>query len=364
MALFVSAVVAGACSGPPAAAPRPGLQGSGRLESRTVVLVAIDGVRWQEVFDGVDAALANEKGLAPSERLDAPHLVPNIHRLMTTDGAVVGAPSSGTPMQASGPNFVSLPGYMEMLTGRADTGCTNNACGDVRFSTIADDVADRGGVAAVIASWPGILHAASATPGRVATSIGQHGGVDETLFEDPNLTALLRDGQAAGRGPGEEDFRRDASTGNVACSYLESHRPTFLFVGLGETDEYAHQGDYRGYLGALHDADAVVGRLAEEVAALNQDGHPSTLMVTTDHGRASGFSTHGGDHPESARVWLVATGAGIRARGATTSAAPRHLADVSQTLRSVLGLPRASGAPAGKVLGELFEPPAASIAVR
>ncbi|HEX4336422.1 MAG TPA: hypothetical protein VH062_10950 [Polyangiaceae bacterium] len=360
-ALGVATVLA-ACAERPAA--RPLARPTAGLDSRTAVLVAIDGVRWQEVFGGVEVALADQKGLDARERLDAAHLVPNLHRLMTSDGAVVGAPSSSAPMRASGPNFVSLPGYMEMLTGRRDTGCTNNACGDVPFSTIADDVADHGGTAAVVASWPGILHAATSTRGHVATSIGRHGGDDDAFKADPNVAALLHDGESAGPGPGEDDFRLDASTGELACAYLEARRPAFLFVGLGETDEYAHRGDYRAYLKALHDADTVVGRLAAVVAALNGDGHPSTLLVTTDHGRANGFSSHGGDHPESAQVWLVASGAGIRARGATTSAAPRRLSDVGQTVRRVLGLPGVEAAPAGAVLSELFTAPGASVASR
>jgi hypothetical protein len=355
-----------ACAAPPPMAPpRAAVRAESGLAARTAVLVAIDGVRWQDVFGGVDPELAAAKGLTSEERLDAEHLVPNLHRLMTRDGAVVGAPSAATPMRASGPNYVSLPGYMEMLTGRSDTGCTSNLCGEVPFATIADDVAERGGLAAVVASWPGIYHAAAATRGHVVMSIGRNGGENRFAFEDdPNLAALLRKGEAAGPWPGEEDFRRDAATSDVACSYLESHRPTFLFVGLGETDEYAHQGDYRGYLAALHEADAVVGRLATQVASLTASGHPSTLLVTTDHGRSSGFSTHGGDSPESARVWLVATGAGIQARGATSSNVPRHLSDVSQTLRRVLGLPRVQAAPAGHVLTELFVAPDTALAAR
>ena len=355
-----------ACAAPPPMAPpRASVRAEHGLASRTAVLVAIDGVRWQDVFGGVDAELADAKGLTPEERVDMTHLVPNLHRLMTRDGAVIGAPASTTPMRASGPNYVSLPGYMEMLTGRRDTGCTSNACGEVPFATIADDVAERGGLAAVVASWPGIEHAAAATRGRVVMSIGRSGGENRFAFaDDPNVATLLHEGEAAGPGPGEDDFRLDASTGDIACSYLESHRPTFLFVSLGETDEYAHQGDYRSYLAALHQADAIVGRLATQVASLTAAGHPSTLVITTDHGRASGFSTHGGDSPESSRVWLVATGAGIHARGTTSSSAPRHLADVSQTLRRVLGLPRVQAAPAGHVLTELFVAPDTSLATR
>jgi len=62
-----------------------------------VVLVAIDGARWQEIFSKEP-------------------IMPTLRRFMTTDGISVGAPGYGE-MHASGPNYVSLPGYTEIFTG-------------------------------------------------------------------------------------------------------------------------------------------------------------------------------------------------------------------------------------------------------
>jgi hypothetical protein len=327
------------------------------------VLVAIDGVRGQEVFRGVDAKLADAHCLSSAERVDAAHLVPNLHRLMTAEGAVVGAPGHA-PMLAAGPNFVSLPGYMEMLTGRRDTGCTSNSCDGVAFPTIADAVARSDGEAAVIASWPGIGRAAATEPARVLMSVGRHGGENRRQLEtDPALLSLLAAGEAAGPAPGDDDFRRDAQTATLALAYLRGHSPSFLFVGLGETDEYAHHDDYRGYLDALRRADAAIGELAARVAELTASGHPSMLLVTTDHGRADSFAAHGGDHPESGRVWLVATGAGVAARGSLDSEGPKRLADIAPTVRRFLGLSPSAG-PAGAPMTELFAARSARIATR
>src|SRR5687767_6010163 len=47
----------------------------------TIVLVAIDGVRWIEVFRGVERARARLHGLSEREMLSAHELVPNLSAL-------------------------------------------------------------------------------------------------------------------------------------------------------------------------------------------------------------------------------------------------------------------------------------------
>lgn len=346
--------VAGCAPGERATQPEMPLQTGA---PRTVVLVAIDGVRWHEIFEGVDPKLADRFGLAPAERVDAATLTPNLHRLMTREGAAIGAPGDGPPMRASGPNFMSLPGYMEMLTGRTDSGCTDNSCGRVRFQTIADEVAQAGAAAAVIASWDGIDRAASALGTGPVVSVGRHGGSGRTALERaPGLSTLLADGERATPEPGHDDFRPDALTARLALAYLREEKPEFLFVGLGETDEYGHREDYRGYLAALRASDRIVGEIAEELSALDAEGRPSTLLVTTDHGRSDGFVSHGFEYPESARVFAIAAGADIHARGAVPSEHARKLADLTQTIRALVGLPLVHHRRAGRVITELFTP--------
>lgn len=321
-----------------------------------VVLVTMDGVRWQDVFLGVDQSLADRYGVPEEERLEAAGLVPNLHRLMTEDGASIGAPGVGEEMRASGPNFVSLPGYMEMLTGRTDSGCTSNDCGRVRFATVADDVArESPGAAAVISSWAGIARAATEPSSRATVSAGRYLGDGRALLErDPELGRLLAEGASARPDPGHDDFRPDAHTARIGLALLALRDPKFLFLGLGETDEYGHRADYRGYLRALVHADAVIGKVAQIVRQENDSGRPTTLFVTTDHGRSEDFVSHGEEQPESARVFLVAAGAGIRARGSVASESTRHLADVGQTVRAALGMPVVRERHAGEVLTELF----------
>jgi hypothetical protein len=301
----------------------------------TIVLIALDGVRWHDVFHGVEKARAKAHGFRADEVLSARRLVPNLSSLADS-GMAIGANGSG--ITANGPGFVSLPGYMEMLTG-APTRCLDNDCEPVGGPTIADEMAAEPGTGpldvAVIASWDRIERAASKSPQHLIVSAGRnHGATRNRLRFDPVADELFERGSKDGPEPGSGDFRRDRSTAAIALHYLRTQRPRFLFIGLGESDELAHKGDYRGYLEALVQADETIGNVASLLSAYEREGRRTTLIVTTDHGRGPDFAGHGSYAPESGAVWVVAAGAGIPKTGRATFSRPHRLSDVAGMIRA------------------------------
>jgi len=296
------------------------------------VLVVLDGVRWQEIFHGTDATLGAG---APLRARTAAELMPNLHRIMHEDGAVVGAPGHGS-IRASGPNFVSLPSYREIFSGRSTPDCSDNDCWRISRTTFVDDLRDAGGRAAVFASWEKIDRAAAADPTGVVVSAGRP--------EDDDTSPW----------PGAGAFRPDRMTASLALQHLEREAPDFLFLGLGEPDEFAHHGNYSGYVGALTAADATLGELLRTLGRMGARGKRTHVLVTTDHGRSAGFRDHGGPHPESARVWLAAMGPRIAARGPVDIDDAR-LRDIAPTLRAITEIAPADRADdAGRPLARLF----------
>jgi hypothetical protein len=325
----------------------------------TVVVLAIDGARWQEVFRGVDAELGKSYGLASTELLDARALVPNLAALLEGYGAALGAPEVGGEMRASGPNFVSLPGYSEILSGRGPSGCKDNSCAGPSEPTVIDDLTARHGCSpgsvAVVTSWPDIGRVAAQRAECATISSGRHGGHHHEHFRTNRAsTARFEADARADPFPGQGDFRPDHLTGSQALGFLERYEPRFLFVGLGETDEYGHRADYRGYLDALNEADRWVGSFAQALSRMALRGRRTALFVTTDHGRASSFADHGAAYPESARVWLIAGGTEITRRAWRGGAHPRRLADLIPTVRHLLGLAPDRSERAGTPLVELL----------
>lgn len=323
---------------------------SGRVSERPqVVLLAIDGVRWQDVFFGADP-----DRVPRGERVGRRELVPHLMK-MEKHGAVLGAPEMGG-FHASGPNFVSLPGYMEMLSGTAKTGCYNNGCRRMNRPSLLDDYAEESHPhptpAAAFSSWPKVEFAAS-TGRRGIVSAGRHGGFNlGALRRYPKTQRIFRAASnSTGMAGAADDFRSDAWTGGVAYTFLKEANPDFVFVSLGETDEWGHQNDYPQYLRALSSADRFVGRVRRY---LNRSARETALFVTTDHGRASGFRDHGSDHPESSRSFLFAEGTMIRAAGPISPVSETYLRDIAPTVRAIAGLRQREGSDQGRALVELM----------
>jgi hypothetical protein len=307
---------------------------------RAVIVVVLDGARWQDVVgDG--------------------HAMPRLTALAREHGAVVGAPKSGTTLRASGPNFVSMPGYAEIFGGAPARECTgNDECASATHETIADAVrADSGSPydAAVFASWPDLVRVSSTNPDALVVSAGRSLTHHEALMRnDPEMSELLDRGERADAWPGEKDFRPDRFTAPIAERYLALFHPRFLFVSLGESDEYAHQGNRLGYLDALHYADGVIAELYAATHGPNAHGRATTLLVTADHGRSNDFRDHGERWPESSRSWLVALGDDV-SRGALRGAGDRALADLAPTVRAWLGLPADDASDSGHAIAGLLE---------
>jgi hypothetical protein len=369
LAVAVSCLPPSEADGPYALVPTPGVEEeapapistSQENDDEAVVLIALDGVRWQEVFVGSDPSLSRAS-VVPAEAL-----MHHLHRLVAEQGAALGAPGHGPPIAASGPNFVSLPGYSEIFSGRRISGCKDNDCAPTTGRTVFDELASRAAAitdVAVFASWERIDRAASVRPSSLVLSVGrtreEH---PDAMRDDPVAADWLDRGKRADPSPGWGDFRPDRLTASVALRYLETKRPRLLFVGLGEPDEYGHRGDYPGYLGSLRACDEAIGDLLATLGRMGARGAHTTVLVTTDHGRGVDWRHHGRQFPESARTWLVAGGGRVQARGYVRARYAHRLSDIAPTIRDILDLPADVSPSAGAALGELLAPPAIEAAV-
>jgi hypothetical protein len=338
---------------PVSAPPRESVAPSG-----AVILVVIDGVRWQEIFQGPEIGLARRQWML-GKLPKVADMLPVMYKRFFAGGVAIGGKGAG--FTASGPAFVSLPGYLEIMTGHPTVGCTTNQCEATTEPTLADEVRSLPDTkledVAVISSWEVIDRAASRDGSRIVVSAGRHGGVNRHKVRVNDAAKRAFDeGEQSVPFPGGYDYRPDRFTAPIALAYVAEQKPRFLFVGLGDTDEYGHGNDYPRYLESLGFADTFLGSLFETLDGLGEYGKNATVFVTSDHGRAKDFRNHG-KAPESGRTWLLAAGAGIPVRGSLSLPNVRRLADIAPTIRVLLGLPGVDGESAGQPLGMMLQAP-------
>ncbi len=327
----------------------------GEVPKFSVAFVALDGVRAQDVFS--DPELSRVGGGQGEAAPTGGHFAANLRSLAESEGVGVGVPGRGASFRASGPRYVSLPGYLEMLSGRS-TSCTHNGC-DVRsVSTLLSEVAALPGMTPgeviAFASWPRLEPLLRGDRRNVWVSAGRRRAPKlEKAAEESGLGTLFGEGLRAHPAPGRERYRPDKHTAALALAWAQRYHPRFLFVGLGDADEHAHRDNYAGYLASIRFADRVIGKLWSWLGEERARGRETLLIVTTDHGRSQGFVHHEKEH-ESGDVWLVAAGSMVRRRGFVSLSRPGRLRDVVPSMRGLLGLPADRSRRAGRELCGVF----------
>jgi hypothetical protein len=137
---------------------------------------------------------------------------------------------------------------------------------------------------------------------------------------------------------GEEVW--DGLMQEALLQYVREHQPRLLFVGYGETDEWAHAGRYDLLLQSLHHADRFVADLWALLQSLPQYRGRTTLIITTDHGRgsgATGWTDHGADVPGAGNIWVAVMGPDTPALGERTHVGEIYQAQVAATVAALLG---------------------------
>lgn len=275
-------------------------------KSPKIVLLTIDGVRWQEIFNGTDHELYKKRQLTSRE------LVPNMYHYFIDEGSSYGKES---PVIASGTAHISLPGYLEMMRGRPTLDCLTNLCDPELNTTLLDFFEE----VAVFSSWDTVRKSTTSLPDRFVISAGRN-------YRSKNyIDKRLTDNQKFDCYVGHLDYRPDEFTIKSTFDYLSNEKPQFLWVSLGDTDEYAHSGNYEEYIRSLRKFDFFVGEIIREY------DEETIFIVTTDHGRSTDWKHHGLDE-ESSKVWLMFHGKGIPSLGHVTSKKKLSLSNIMPTV--------------------------------
>src|SRR5262249_19151794 len=107
-----------------------------------------------------------------------------------------------------------------------------------------------------------------------------------------------------------DDEPFDFVTFHSAREYLQVRKPKVFYLMLGETDDWAHAGNYTLYLDAIHRVDAYLKELWDWLQSTPQYRGKTTLIFSPDHGRGEGieWKSHGEKIPDSKYIWMAIAG--------------------------------------------------------
>jgi hypothetical protein len=321
--------------------------------TRNVVLIVSDGLRWQEVFTGADPTLLNEANGGiwgkeqdlrrqfwrddPVERRRA--LFPFLWNTVAVRGQIFGNQALGSVARVTNGLAFSYPGYNEMLTGHPDARIDSNEFGpnpNISVLEWLSTLPDLHGKVSVFATWAifkDILNVSrSRLPLQVGWDLPYHGDLSE------RQALLNRLYQTTTRLDDEDVY--DAFQQVPLLDSFAKQQPHVLFVGYGETDNWAHSGRYDLVLHSAHLFDHFVAELWEHLQALPAYRDRTTFIITTDHGRGSGpteWKEHGKEQKGSENIWIAVLGPDTPPLGERSHTAEVHQAQIAATVAALLG---------------------------
>ena len=325
------------------------------LKTKHLILVTSDGVRWQDVFGGMDPILKDGKsaGMAdakelreklwkptPEERRKA--LMPFFWGTLAPKGIVLGNVNKGSSVQVANRYRFSYPGYSEILTGRALDGQVKSN-DDIQnpTPTFLEFVRRKWNLSpeqvALFASWETFQFIGEHTPGSIFINAGLR---DPKMARVPERMREITRMQYDALTPWDS-ARHDAFTFEMALEYLKAVHPKLMYVAFDETDDWAHSHRYDRVLEMLGFVDRSLARLWNWVQGSREYRNNTTLVVTCDHGRGStvkDWNDHGEKIPGDEQIWVAFIGPDTPAAGEAANTPLVHQQDIAPTILELLGI--------------------------
>ena len=314
-----------------------------------VILITADGLRWQDLFTGIDPKLMNEKtaGMAEGEELRKRFwnadseirrktLLPFFWSTFAPSGVVFGNVEKNSSVRVTNSYRVSYPGYSEILTGRSqDEVIRGNDKIQNPTQTVLEFIRERlklpSDKVAVFGTWDVFPYIAENKPGTIYINAG----LDERGLR-PDLLAVQRQIQTPWNGE-----RFDYITLSAALDYMRAHKPRVMFISLGETDDWAHDRRYDRVLTSIQFFDNALRQVHEFVQKTPEYRGRTAIVVTSDHGRGANLEDwhgHGSKVAGADQIWVAMSGPGIAPVGEAHDVPEHFQRDLAPTILKLLGI--------------------------
>jgi len=349
-----------------------GTQAQEKTETKKpkIILITLDGFRWQELFTGADAKLiANKEYVGdtldlkdkfwratPVDRRKV--LMPFFWNEVVTMGQIHGNRNLGSNVNLTNTMWFSYPGYNEILSGVADNKrIKSNAKINNPNTTVLEKINNRPQYkdkVAAFGSWDVFPYIINEERSGIPVNAGFETAKSNTLSD---REVFLNDLQSKVPSPWGS-VRLDAFTSNYALEYMKKEYPELIYISYGETDDFAHDGKYDAYLKSAHTADALIKDLWSFTQKDKFYKDNTIFIVSTDHGRGTEpletWKSHGSKIKGAGQVWLVIFGNGVKTLGEVTNDEQLYSNQIAPSILDLFNVEIDSKAMLGKTLDVLL----------
>lgn len=345
---------------------------SNAQKTENIIVITTDGLRWQEVFKGIDPVLVSEKKFSQgdsariykkfwsentSER--RAKLLPFFWSEIVSKGQIYGNRAFGNNVNTANPYWFSYPGYNEIMTGFADPLVNSNEYKANPNTNVLEFLNQQINFKNRVAAF-GAWDAFDRILNQDRCGFPVISAFDKIGENAPTANQKLINGMLADSfKPFHEDECLDVYTHYEALDELKNKKPKVLYIAYGETDEWAHAGRYNSYLDAAHQVDAWIKEIWDFVQNDPQYKNNTTIIITTDHGRGdkvkAEWTSHGAKIEGASEIWFAIMGPEIKAKGEMKNAGQWYQKQFAQTIAKQLGFTFKANHPIADEVSSVFE---------
>jgi len=338
-----------------------------KTKTENIILITLDGFRWQDVFKGADTSLMKQQVSIKDARIKEKYwredlterrraLLPFLWTTIASQGQIYGNRSLGSKVDITNDQLFSYPGYSELLTGIADNERIHS--NDKMYNpntTVLEFInaqpSYKGKVAA-FSSWDVFPYIINDKRSGVYVSTGVVKMQSNNLSEREKM---MNDLILSLPNP-LEGVRPDAFTFYYGMEYMKRNKPKAMYFAFDETDDFAHGGEYAAYLNAANYIDRFISELWTFVQSDPQYKNKTTLLITSDHGRgdnAEDWKHHGQKVPLATQIWCAVIGPDTPALGEVKTESQVYQNQFAKTMAAFLGLTFTGDGKAGEIAASM-----------
>ena len=331
-------------------------------QTQNIVLISIDGYRWQEIFQGADSTLIFNKKYrkqdstflfkkywAESAKERREKLMPFLWKTIASQGQLYGNRELGNEVNLRNKYWFSYPGRSETLCGFYDEKINSNSYPNNPNENVLeffDKQKGFKGKVVTFASWDVVKNIVNRDRNGMLVNIAGE-MVTGKLTEAQELANEIQDNFPHYFGKG---IRFDVNTYAMAKSYVNANHPRVLHIDFADPDDFGHAGGYDSYLDSGHYIDAMIGGLWETMQKDPFYKGKTTFLIYPDHGRGidKHWTGHGTSAPGSNETWLAAIGPKTPATGEMKDKTRIYQDQIAQTAAQIMGFKFTANHPVGE----------------